>query len=93
MASTIPVKNAINPSCFGTLDAAASDVAALRGRVCGLVDRLAGTYPEPAQTAERGEIKGVPNGTLTQAMEDARNIREWVSTMNSALDRLEAALP
>lgn len=78
-----------NPSCFGSIDHAAERVDALANRVERLVERLAGSYPEPDGTCTVDK----PNGLFDAAEEKAQQISLNVSRALAALDRLDKRLP
>jgi len=78
-----------NPSCFGSIDHAAERVDALANRVERLVERLAGSYPEPDGPCAPEK----PNGLLDAAEDRAQQISLNVSRALAALDRLDKRLP
>lgn len=81
-----------NPSCFGVLMTAASEVSSLRARVESLVDRLCGSVP----TGESVSGEGLPSpgmGLLPIADRRCRDVLGDVNAAHAALDRLEKSLP
>ena len=79
-----------NPSCFGAIDHAASEVRDARRRLERIVDRLVGFCAEAAGT----DIKEPdPNGLLNAAERTAQDITAEVRSINEALSRLEKHLP
>lgn len=79
-----------NPSCFGVLMTAASEVAALRSRVETFVDRLCGSVP----TGEGSVDPALPSmGLLPIADRRCRDVLSDVNAAHAALDRLEKSLP
>jgi hypothetical protein len=83
-----------NPSCFGSLEHVTGSVASVRNRIQEIVARMAGAYPEPANTGGgKGEIRSAPNGLLEQAQANVSSISDNMEVINAALDRLEKSLP
>ena len=79
----------VNPSCFGTLEAAQEHAYAARARIERLADRLVGCVPECGDaTASSGA-----NGMFDAATQQALNISENMQRINNALDRIESQLP
>lgn len=81
-----------NPSCFGVLATAASEVSSLRARVESMVERLCGSVP----TGESACNEGIPHpgmGLLPIADSRCRDVLGDVNAAHAALDRLEKSLP
>lgn len=80
---------AVNPSCFNALDGALAVCGATSERAVRLIDRLCGATPE----ASSGKPASDPNGLFDTVERQADHIRESMSLINAALDRLENKLP
>lgn len=79
----------INPSAFGSLDAAVEHAYATRNRIERIVERLAGVVPEAGIVDKPSE----PNGLLDAATRQACDISANMRRISDALDRLESQLP
>lgn len=81
---------AINPSCFGTIDAVAGTVGLLRERLESVVHRMCGNLP-PTEPQPAEKLAG--DGLFEAATERASDIRRSAERMLSVIDHLERHLP
>ncbi len=86
-----------NPSIFGTVEFAASNVAGIANRIESLVDRLCGSVPRPENPTRlgvgSGELRVAASGLMEEGMRQAASISEATARINDALDRLDRSLP
>lgn len=72
------------------IQAAASDVSILNGRLTAICDRIYGTQPEQQGTVVKDRLTSVPNGTLEAAREANSLLHDKLLQTRGIIERLEA---